>query len=113
MITQSDIEKYEQLEREVSELQYAAQCQAGFLSSVCCATADKATSVLRRQARLADTGKAAPPAKLQYVRARSVALRSVLHMQLCKSADELAALAKRVRDKAHEIEIGELLDSCP
>lgn len=113
MITQSDIEKCEALERRAWELHCKAQSAATYLCSVVHDTANKSSSCLRKELRMAAEKKNRNPAQVAYVRARSASLRAIMKLQLDKSVRELEALRLAVQAMADDVDLGPLLDSCP
>lgn len=112
MITKTNVEQAEGLERKAWELQYEAQAVQSRLMTVVHDTARQRRQALAREMQLTQAGKA-NPARLAYVRARSAALQARLHMQLGKAAQQLEAVRLAVLEFQKEVDLGPLLDSCP
>lgn len=112
MITNTDVEKAEAVERGAWELQHCAFMAHQTLLTLVHDTAAKRRAALQRETQLASREKP-NAARLEYTRARSTALRARMHMQLQRSAKELADLRAKVLAFAVELDLGPLLDSCP
>lgn len=113
MVTKSDIEKCEELERRAWELQNQAHVVAGYLCGVVHDTAQKSATCLRKELRLAAERKKPDPARSVYVKARSASLKAIMKLQLDKAASQIEALRVAVSAMADDVDLGPLLDSCP
>ncbi len=112
VVTKSDIEKCEALERRAWELQQQAQQVAGYLSGVVHDTAMKSSSCLRKELRVAQ-GKKPNAARSAYVKARSASLKAIMKLQLDRAVRDIEQLRLAVKAMADDVELGPLLDSCP
>lgn len=112
MINKADVEKAELIERRVWELSHQADMVRQTLMNVVHSTAEKRTKALAQEMRLAAGGKP-NPARLEYTRAKSTALRARLQLQLQRSAKEAQELRTMILEFAKEVDLGPLLDSCP
>lgn len=112
MINKADVEKAEAIERKTWELSHQADMVRQSLINVVHTTAEKRTKALAQEMRLTASGKP-NPARLEYTRAKSAALRARLQLQLQRSAKEAQDLRAAILEFAKEVDLGPLLDSCP